>query len=75
MPVIVLIYLLVFVASMVCFSRIFLGAHYLSDILFAIGPAFICLPVSVMAANRLLRRMTYQKLEHAAKIWILIYLS
>ena len=66
---------LVFVASMVCFSRIFLGAHYLSDVLSGIGLVFICLPVSVMLSNKILRKMTYQKFELAAKIWILVYLG
>jgi undecaprenyl-diphosphatase len=67
--------ILVLIAAMVCFSRIFLGAHYLSDVLSGIGLVFICLPASVMASNRILRRMTYQKLEHAAKIWIFVYLG
>ena len=66
---------LVFVASMVCFSRIFLGAHYLSDVLAGIGWVFLCLPVSVMLSNKLLRKMTYQRFEFAAKIWILVYLA
>jgi len=67
--------LLVFAALMVCFSRIFLGAHYLSDVLSGIGWVFLCLPVSVMLSNKILRRMTYQKFERAAKIWILVYLG
>ncbi|MHC4175712.1 MAG: phosphatase PAP2 family protein [Planctomycetota bacterium] len=64
---------LVFVALMICFSRIFLGAHYLSDVLSGIGLVFICLPISVMLSNKILRKMTYQKFELAAKIWILVY--
>ncbi len=67
--------ILVFVALMVCFSRIFLGAHYLSDVLSGIGWVFLCLPVSVMLSNKLLRKMTYQRFERAAKIWILVYLG
>jgi undecaprenyl-diphosphatase len=66
---------LVFAASMVCFSRIFLGAHYLSDVLAGIGWAFICLPASVILCNLILRRMSPQRFEHAAKIWILVYLG
>jgi undecaprenyl-diphosphatase len=65
---------LVFVVSMVCFSRLFLGAHYLSDILSGMGWVFLCLPVSVMLTNKILRKMTYQKFELAVKIWILVYL-
>ena len=67
--------ILVFVALMICFSRIFLGAHYLSDVLSGIGLVFICLPVSAMLGNKILRKMTYQKFELAAKIWILVYLG
>ncbi|MHC4533808.1 MAG: phosphatase PAP2 family protein [Planctomycetota bacterium] len=67
--------ILVFVAVMVCFSRIFLGAHYLSDVLAGIGWVFLCLPVSVMLSNKLLGKMTYQRYEKAAKIWILVYLG
>ncbi len=67
--------ILAFVASMVCFSRIFVGAHYLSDVLAGIGWVFLCLPVSAMLSNILLRKMSPQKLERAAKIWILVYLG
>lgn len=67
--------IIVFAALMVCFSRIFLGAHYFSDVLSGIGWAFACLPISGMASNMILKRMTYQKLELAAKIWILVYLG
>ncbi|MHC4244324.1 MAG: phosphatase PAP2 family protein, partial [Planctomycetota bacterium] len=67
--------ILAFVTLMVCFSRIFLGAHYLSDVLAGIGWVFLCLPVSVMLSNKLLRKMTYKRFERAAKIWILVYLG
>ena len=67
--------ILVFVASMVCFSRIFLGAHYLSDVLAGVGWVFLCLPASAMLSNIILRRMSPQKFERAAKIWILVYLG
>ena len=67
--------ILALVAAMVCFSRIFLGAHYLSDVLSGIGLAFLCLPLSATVSNKILRNMTAQKFERAAKIWILIYLG
>ena len=74
-PITLVKFILVFVALMVSFSRIFLGAHYLSDVLAGIGWVFLCLPVSVMLSNKLLMKMTYQKFERAAKIWILVYLG
>jgi undecaprenyl-diphosphatase len=67
--------ILAFIALMVCFARIFLGAHYLSDVLAGIGWAFLCLPLSVLLSNRILRRMSYKKLNIAAKVWIFIYLG
>ena len=67
--------ILIVTALMVCFSRIFLGAHYFSDVLAGIGWAFICLPASVILSNLILRKMTYQRFELAAKIWILVYLG
>lgn len=67
--------ILAIVAAMVCFSRIFLGAHYLSDVLSGIGWAFMCLPVSAILSNLILRKMTPQKFERAVKIWILVYLG
>lgn len=68
-------YILVFTALMVCFARIFLGAHYLSDVIAAIGWVFLSLPISVLFCNIILRKMTYKKLEYAAKKWILIYIG
>jgi undecaprenyl-diphosphatase len=67
--------ILVFVAAMVCFSRIFLGAHYLSDVLSGIGLVFLCLPLSAIVSNKILRKMTAQKFERATKIWIFVYLG
>jgi membrane-associated phospholipid phosphatase len=67
--------ILAFTALMVCFSRIFLGAHYFSDVLAGIGWAFISLPASVSLSNLILRRMSPQRFERAAKIWILVYLG
>jgi undecaprenyl-diphosphatase len=66
---------LLFVALMVSFSRIYLGAHYLSDVLSGIGWAFVCLPVAAILSNRILEKMTYQKLERAVIKWIFVYLG
>ena len=66
--------LLALIASMVCFSRIFLGAHFLSDVMAGMGIAALCLPISVALCNRVfIRRMTFEKLETAAKKWIFVY--
>ena len=67
--------LLTVIALMVCFARIFLGAHYLSDVLAGIGWAFLCLPFSVLISNRILTKMSYKKLHTAARVWIFIYLG
>ena len=64
------------IAASVCFSRIVLGAHYLSDILAGIGMALIGLPLSMMFANMLLRRMKQEQLPKLSYIWgfLLIFL-
>jgi undecaprenyl-diphosphatase len=67
--------LLAFIALMVCFARIFLGAYYSSDVLAGIGWAFLCLPLSVLLSNRILKRMSYKKLNIATKVWVFIYLG
>jgi undecaprenyl-diphosphatase len=47
---------LLLVASLVCYSRIVLGAHYLSDVLAGAALALACVPVAVAAANAIYRR-------------------
>ncbi len=64
---------LIFSASMVCVARIFLGAHYPSDILAGIGLVFLCLPVSVVLTNRITKAMTYKKFDFTAGTWIPVY--
>jgi membrane-associated phospholipid phosphatase len=65
------------VAIGVCFSRIVLGAHYVSDILAGIGTALIGLPLSMMLANMLLRKMKQEQLPKLSYIWgfLLIFLT
>ena len=68
-------WVLVLLSLWVCFSRIVLGAHYLSDVLAGIGWVFISLPFSVLIGNRMLKKMTRERFEVAAKIWILVYIG
>lgn len=62
------------IAVGVCFSRIVLGAHYVSDVLAGIGMALIGLPLSMMFANMLLRKMKQEELPKRSNIWGLILL-
>jgi len=57
------------IAAGICFSRIVLGAHYVSDVLAGIGMALIGLPLSMMFANMLLRRMKQEQLPKLSWIW------
>ena len=65
------------IAVGVCFSRIVLGAHYVSDVLASIGMALIGLPLSMMFANMILRKMKQEQLPKRSNIWglILIFLT
>jgi undecaprenyl-diphosphatase len=65
------------IAVGVCFSRIVLGAHYVSDVLAGIGMALIGLPLSMMFANMLLRKMKQEQLPKLSYIWglLLIFLT
>jgi undecaprenyl-diphosphatase len=69
--------LITLIAVGVCFSRIVLGAHYVSDVLAGIGTALIGLPVSMMFANMVLRKSTQEKLPTLSVIWglLLIFLT
>ena len=65
------------IAVGVCFSRIVLGAHYVSDVLAGIGMALIGLPLSMMFANMLLRKTNQEQLPKLSYIWgvLLIFLT
>ena len=57
------------IAVGVCLSRIILGAHYVSDVLAGIGMALIGLPLSMMFANMLLRKMKQDQLPKLSYVW------
>jgi membrane-associated phospholipid phosphatase len=65
------------IAGGVCLSRIVLGAHYLSDVLAGIGMALVGLPLSMMFANMILRRMKQEQLPKMSYVWgfLLIFLT
>jgi membrane-associated phospholipid phosphatase len=65
------------IAGGVCFSRIVLGAHYVSDVLAGIGMALIGLPLSMMFANMLLNKMKQEQLPRLSYVWglLLIFLT
>ena len=65
------------IAGGVCFSRIALGAHYLSDVIAGVGMALIGLPFSMMFANMVLRKMKQEQLPKLSYIWglLLIFLT
>ena len=66
-----------FIAGGVCFSRIVLGAHYVSDVVAGIGMALVGLPCSMMFANMVLRKTNQERLPFLSKIWgiLLIFLT
>lgn len=60
---------LILIASLVCYSRIMLGAHYLSDVLAGAALALICVPIAMTAANAVYARgkVTPEKLNTVVK--------
>lgn len=56
----------------VAFSRIVLGAHYLSDVLAGIGTAFLGLPFSMLVAHAVLRHVDESRLPKMALRWAVI---
>ena len=57
------------IAGGVCFSRIVLGAHYVSDVLAGMGMALIGLPLTMMFANMALRKMNQEQLPKLSYVW------
>jgi undecaprenyl-diphosphatase len=67
--------LLAILAVAVCYSRVLLGAHYVSDVLAGVGMALICIPLVTLVANKILGRMTEQRLDSAVKVWAAVLLG
>ena len=69
--------LIVLIAGGVCFSRIVLGAHYVSDVVAGIGMALIGLPFTMMFANVILRKAKQEQLPFLSKVLggLLIFLT
>lgn len=67
--------LLAVIALCVCYSRVLLGAHYVSDVLAGIGTALLCFPLATLLSNKILSKMTRERLNFAVKIWALILLG
>jgi undecaprenyl-diphosphatase len=60
------------IAGGVCFSRVVLGAHYLSDVLAGIGTALVGLPLSMFFANMVLRKAKQEQLFQLSIIWTIL---
>jgi membrane-associated phospholipid phosphatase len=68
---------LLLVASLVCYSRIVLGAHFLSDVLSGAALALACVPAAIAAANVLYDRgkFTPEKLNMGVKRWMAVLIA
>jgi undecaprenyl-diphosphatase len=67
--------LLAIIAFGVCYSRVLLGAHYVSDVLAGVGMALICFPLITLLNNKILSMMTKERLNFAIKVWVVILLG
>jgi len=64
--------LLAVVALCVCYSRVLLGAHFVSDVLAGIGTALIFLPPATFLTGKLWKKMTPERLRIAVRVWALL---
>jgi undecaprenyl-diphosphatase len=56
----------------VCYSRVLLGAHYVSDVLAGVGMALTCFPLATVLSSMVLRRMPRQRLNTAIRVWAVV---
>lgn len=59
----------------VCYSRVLLGAHYVSDVLAGVGMALTCYPLATALSNVALRRMPRERLNLAIRVWAIALLG
>jgi membrane-associated phospholipid phosphatase len=67
--------LLAAMALGVCYSRVLLGAHYVSDVLAGVGMALICFPLAIFVNNKMLIRRAERRRETPIKVWAVILLG
>jgi membrane-associated phospholipid phosphatase len=60
---------LALLALAVCYSRILLGKHFLSDVLAAAGTATLFFPLAVVAAGAIVARVPRKRLPVAVRVW------
>ena len=60
------------IAGGVCFSRIALGAHYLSDVLAGIGTAVMGFPLTLLFARMVLKKVDPNKLPKLTLVWVFL---
>jgi len=66
--------LLITLALGTSFSRIVLGAHYLSDVFGGFGTAFIGLPFAIAFSMMVLKQTTQEQLPRMSKVWGILLL-
>jgi len=59
----------------VCYSRVLLGAHYVSDVLAGIGMALICFPLVTLLSNKIMGNINKEKLDSIIRIWAVVLLG
>jgi membrane-associated phospholipid phosphatase len=67
--------LLALIVFGVCYSRVLLGAHYVSDVLAGVGMALTWLPLVALLTNRILSNMAKERLNFAVRVWAVILLG